>query len=167
MIPGDAMREMRLLVENEQAMQALAARFAEAWQQTGCPCGLVALIGDVGAGKSTFSRAFIRRLMQCDTYPVPSPTFTLVQPYQPEGTPEVWHVDLYRLESEDECYELGMDEAFATHLLLVEWPEKILSIAPLDMLTIRLETVAGGEAMQRQLMIHATGAMRQWFQQVM
>lgn len=80
----------------------------------------VLLRGELGAGKSTFARALIRAAGH--TGPVPSPTYTLVEPYVlPRAT--VYHVDLYRISSEDELRYLGwneLDDGFR----LVEWPER-------------------------------------------
>lgn len=84
---------------------------------------LITLTGDLGAGKTTFARAFIRAMLDAPQAEVPSPTFTLVQPY---ATPrlDVAHFDLYRLTSGDELDEIGFDEAIAGGLALVEWPER-------------------------------------------
>ena len=85
----------------------------------------VLLKGDLGAGKSTFARAFIRALADGAEFDIPSPTFTLVQSYEETRVP-VAHADLYRIGSAQELDELGLEELLATHVLAVEWPEKIL-----------------------------------------
>lgn len=82
---------------------------------------LILLQGELGAGKSTLARALLRGLGH--NGPVPSPTYTLVEPYEfPEG--DVYHVDLYRIGSADELEFLGWDE-LSHGLLLVEWPERV------------------------------------------
>lgn len=82
---------------------------------------LFLLQGELGAGKSTLARALLRGLGHDG--PVPSPTYTLVEPYEC-GSRLVYHVDLYRIGSADELEFLGWDELGAG-LLLVEWPERV------------------------------------------
>jgi tRNA threonylcarbamoyladenosine biosynthesis protein TsaE len=96
-----------------------------------CAAGdLIALYGDLGAGKSALCRAFVRALTSEDQ-DVPSPTFTLVQSYEtPEET--VYHYDLYRLNKPDDVLELGMEEALEEGICLVEWPEKMGPYLPWD-----------------------------------
>lgn len=83
---------------------------------------VIALKGDLGAGKSTLARALIRALADDANLEVPSPTFTLVQSY--ETRVPVDHFDLYRLSTPDELDELGLDDALAQGVVLVEWPER-------------------------------------------
>lgn len=106
------------------------------------PGDAILLEGPIGAGKSCLARAFIRaRLGEAEE--VPSPTFTLVQVYDDDGT-EIWHADLYRLTHPDEVWELGLDQAFVTAICLVEWPDRLGSHAPPDALTLRLEAMGEG-----------------------
>lgn len=99
---------------------------------------VIALRGDLGAGKTAFARAFIRAAGGAQGVvidEVPSPTFTIVQLYD-ELTPPVWHVDLYRLEHVGETTELGLEEAFDQGVTLIEWPERLggeLPAARLDL----------------------------------
>ena len=83
---------------------------------------IVALKGDLGAGKTTLARSVIRALAGDPQLDVPSPTFTLVQSY--DARIPVHHFDLYRLGSPDELEELGLAEAASDGIALVEWPER-------------------------------------------
>lgn len=97
---------------------------------------LVALGGELGAGKTTLARGLIRALAGDDALEVPSPTFTLAQLY--ETSPAVAHFDLYRLSAPDEVRELGIDEALERGIALVEWPERGAGAMPEPSLTVTL-----------------------------
>lgn len=104
------------------------------------------LEGPIGAGKSHLARAFIRaRLGRMED--VPSPSFTLVQTYDADGV-EIWHADLYRLSHPDEVLELGLEDAFATAICLVEWPDRLGSHLPSNALRLRLSGMADGRTAQ-------------------
>jgi tRNA threonylcarbamoyladenosine biosynthesis protein TsaE len=94
------------------------------------------LRGQIGAGKSTLARSFIRTLLGPDTE-VPSPTFTLVQTYNYNNL-EIWHADLYRLSDAQEAVELGLTDAFSEHICLIEWPELLGGLAPTSALDIEM-----------------------------
>ena len=115
---------MKAALPDEGATEALARRLAAALPER--TAGLTLLLqGDLGAGKSTFARALIRSLGHSGA--VPSPTYTLVEPYDLPGG-MVYHVDLYRVSSEEELRYLGwteLDEGFR----IVEWPERAPGIA--------------------------------------
>ncbi len=112
---------------------------------------VVALSGDLGAGKTTFARALLRALADDPDLEVPSPTFTLAQTY-PLPRLTVTHFDLYRLGEAAELEEIGFEEAAATGAALVEWPERAGSHLPAHTLTValgfagsgRLATISGG-----------------------
>ena len=81
----------------------------------------VALYGTLGAGKTTLARGVLRGLGFEGE--VASPTFPIVQVY--DTVPTLWHVDLYRIEHDEELEELGLDEARLDAALLIEWPERL------------------------------------------
>ena len=118
---------------DEAATAALAAGLAGLAQ----PGDVIALRGELGAGKTAFARAFIRARGAGPDEAVPSPTFTLVQLYDlPGGT--VWHFDGYRLRDPEEAWELGIEDAFRDGIALVEWPERFGRLLPARRLELTL-----------------------------
>ena len=85
---------------------------------------VIALSGPLGAGKTSIARGLLAALGLQEE--APSPSFAIVQPYAPPETRlPVLHVDLYRIEDPADAEELGLEEARADSLLLVEWPERL------------------------------------------
>ncbi len=113
------------LVRDLEAMQKIGHRLATRLDAGDILC----LHGPLGAGKSALSRAIIRGLCR-EREDIPSPTFTLVQPYLAKAGFEVWHLDLYRLERAEEVLALGIEEAFFEACCLIEWPERITALLP-------------------------------------
>jgi tRNA threonylcarbamoyladenosine biosynthesis protein TsaE len=145
-----------LILPNPPATERLAAIVAAEAR----PGDAILLSGDLGAGKTHFARAFINALSDT-AEEVPSPTFTLVQSYAAtvDGRPvEISHFDLYRLKSADETIELGIEEAFAEGISLVEWPDRLGPLTPKHHLALRLEIAADGAA--RRAALQGTGAWR-------
>lgn len=118
------MTDMQIIAKNEQDTANFAGKIASNAKEGDIYC----LHGNLGAGKTSFSRAFIQSLTS-DTTEVPSPTFTLVQTYDTQNF-SIWHFDLYRLEEPEEVYELGWEEALSDNVLLIEWPEKAETLIP-------------------------------------
>jgi tRNA threonylcarbamoyladenosine biosynthesis protein TsaE len=100
----------------------------------------VLLNGELGAGKSTLVRAFLHAKGHAG--PVPSPTYTLVEPYVLPGL-SVYHIDLYRVGGAEELHYLGFNE-LETGLRLVEWPDRAPGLAAAADLEIRLDYAGGG-----------------------
>jgi tRNA threonylcarbamoyladenosine biosynthesis protein TsaE len=120
-----------MIALDRDALAALAASLAPHMRRT----DTIALHGDLGAGKTTFARALIAAL----GWPgeIPSPTYTLVQSYDPPDVRlPVWHIDLYRLESPDDADALGLFETDAA--LIIEWPERLGARLPTDALHIHI-----------------------------
>jgi tRNA threonylcarbamoyl adenosine modification protein YjeE len=107
---------------------------------------VVTLTGDLGAGKSTLARSIVRQLVGDESIDVPSPTFTLIQYYTAVGNIEICHADLYRLQDEDEIYDLGFDDMKDNAIFLVEWPEKLPDDWQEEALHIFLKSEAGSSA---------------------
>ena len=102
----------------------------------------VALFGALGAGKTTLARGVLRGLGHDGD--VASPTFPIVQTYEPPATRlPLWHVDLYRIERADELDELGLDEARTYAAMVIEWPDRLRAIWP-DTLLLTLGVEADG-----------------------
>ena len=129
---------------------------------------VLALSGEIGAGKSTLARALIRAMADDAELEVPSPTFTLVQAYATRIP--VSHFDLYRLTDPGEARELGLDEAMETGICLIEWPERAAALLPDSAIRLTLTEQGAGrtaiisgatEAMNR---IHRTIAIRSFLQ---
>lgn len=121
-----------------QATHALGLQLAQLVR----PGDVIALSGDLGAGKTSLARGLLAGLgWQGD---VASPTFPLVIPYDP---PQVrlplWHVDLYRIDDSSEIDALALDDALLDGALVIEWPERLENRLWPQTLWLRLE--ADGE----------------------
>lgn len=144
---------MKLAYENlTQAELEQVAGDLALWARPGLA---VLLEGDLGSGKSTFARAFLRSLANDPALEVPSPSFSLMQAYDDLRVPAL-HVDLYRLAQADEAQELGIEEEARRSVLLVEWPERLASRNLDNSLTIRF--AGSGERRSLQLEPHGQWA---------
>lgn len=132
---------MTLLLEGDEATAQLAQDLAMVAE----PGWVIALEGDLGVGKTTFARAFIRTLAGDPHLEVPSPTYTLVQRYD-EAEPAVLHADLYRLSDPDEMIELGLDDTDDLAIRLIEWPGNAGQGAFPAALTLKLDMASDGAA---------------------
>ncbi len=141
------MKNFTLNLDNEAATLACGARFAKCLQ-----AGLVVYLhGDLGAGKTTFTRGALHALGHAGK--VKSPTYTLVEPYQillnEKFNYMFYHFDLYRFNSEDEWEEAGFRDYFnAQTICIIEWPEKAEHVLPAADIHVQLSLYDTGRKIQ-------------------
>jgi tRNA threonylcarbamoyladenosine biosynthesis protein TsaE len=105
--------------------------------------GVVLLIGDLGAGKTTLAKGIVSGLRAAAPEEVASPTFTLIHEY---GGGRVYHVDLYRLEEPREVATLGLEELFdGEAVVLIEWGERFPQLLPAERTEIRIRAADNEE----------------------
>ncbi len=131
---------------DEDATRRLAQDIAAAI----LPGDVIALNGDLGAGKTAFCRALIRNLAGDDALEVPSPTFAILQPYALRIP--VQHFDLYRLTDPDELEEIGFFDELETALTLIEWPSRADALLPDDCMVLSID-IQSGDARSVQLSV--------------
>lgn len=119
--------ECQVLVCHINETETFAQQLSKTLKVTDC----IALQGDLGAGKTTFSRALIRELMQDSELIVPSPTFSIMQQYT-HNELKIIHCDFYRLSDPDELDIIGFKEISTQAISLIEWPENAPSFIPQD-----------------------------------
>ena len=131
--------QRELSLADEAATMGLGERLA---RNLAAP-QVIFLHGELGAGKTTFSRGFLRGRGHAGS--VKSPTYTLVEPYEePAGGP-VYHLDLYRLGDAQELAFLGMEDYLsAGGYLLIEWPERAVTQLPAPTITLSLSASGTG-----------------------
>lgn len=104
----------------------------------------ILLVGDLGAGKTTFTKGLIEGLGTASADEVLSPTFSLIHEY--EGPPKVYHIDLYRLDKVPELETLGLDDIWDEPVIvLIEWGEKFAEQLPGDVLRIEIRDLGDNE----------------------
>ena len=138
--------------------EAGVGRLAEALALKLVAGDCVALHGDLGAGKSTLARAFIRAAL-CDPHAdVPSPTFPIEQVYD-AARGAIAHYDLYRLSGADELADIGFEERQPVSVVLVEWPERARELLPPSRLDLNLSP--GRTVDTRRVVLRADGGIAQ------
>lgn len=119
--------EIKIISENEQTTKQIASKYAKSIKS---PC-VISLVGDLGAGKTTFAKGFAEGFGIKDT--VTSPTFTIMNEYMGEKMP-LYHFDMYRLSSTEEAVSCGFEEYFNLKTLkgvcLVEWASNTPELLP-------------------------------------
>lgn len=137
------MTAIQWLAPDEDAMEKLGEKLRDGFNRD--PSGIVYLLGDLGMGKTTLSRAIIRAYGWTEA--VKSPTYTLVESYALNAI-EIHHFDLYRISDPEELEYLGLDSYFdGNSLALIEWPERGVPILPPADLTIQLTEQDQGRAL--------------------
>ncbi|NLB90787.1 MAG: tRNA (adenosine(37)-N6)-threonylcarbamoyltransferase complex ATPase subunit type 1 TsaE [Clostridiales bacterium] len=130
---------------SEEETRLMGEKFAN----TLSPGTIIALHGEIGAGKSVFARGIAKGLGI--TGPIPSPTFTILQMYT-QGRLPLYHFDWYRIEDEEELYAIGVQEyLFGQGISLIEWPSQGKGILPEDHISI--EIIKQKEPLERELVI--------------
>ncbi|MBD5351109.1 MAG: tRNA (adenosine(37)-N6)-threonylcarbamoyltransferase complex ATPase subunit type 1 TsaE [Bacteroides sp.] len=122
-------------IPDKAALPAAAREFASLMDQS----TIFAFNGAMGAGKTTFIMELLRALGVEDDL-AGSPSFSLINEYRSDTTAElIYHFDLYRLESLEEAFDIGVEDYFDSGAVcLIEWPERIADILPLDTATVDL-----------------------------
>jgi len=127
------------LTESAEETRALARRFAKTLK----PGDVVLLVGELGAGKTTFVQGLAEGL-GLDPKRVSSPTFVLIQEYSGEGTLPLFHVDAYRVQDAHELLEVGLEEYFERPgIIVIEWGDKVRELAPPDAIEVHFEVLEG------------------------
>ncbi len=104
---------------------------------------IVALYGEMGAGKTTFTKALCRVLGVTDG--VSSPTFSLINDYMTKDGESIHHFDFYRINKLEEAFDIGFEEFIESgNLCIIEWPEKIEQILPADVLRVKISVLNDG-----------------------
>ncbi len=135
-IEGD--NRMRILSDSPEKTIAIGQALGKALGAGSTVC----LEGDLGTGKTHFAKGIALGLDIREH--VTSPTFTIINEY--EGRLPLYHVDAYRLEEEDEAYEMGLEEyIYGSGITLIEWPERVRSFLPDEYLMVKITTAEDGD----------------------
>ena len=122
---------------------------AEEFLQIGKEYKVFAFSGDLGAGKTTFINALCKQLGVTET--VTSPTYSIIQEYAAGDDSMIYHIDLYRIKNEREAIEAGIEDCiYSNEICMVEWPEKALSIFPVETVYSTFEILS---AKKRKLIV--------------
>lgn len=159
------MNSLRLHIPDEAGMQALGLRIAHALRISPGIGAIIYLHGDLGAGKTTLTRAILQGLGV--TGRIKSPTYTVVEPYELSGNPPgrmAYHFDLYRLADPEELEFLGVRDYFTVEsVVLVEWPERGEGVLPRADVHIRITYPEPGTGEGRDVLLEpVAGGRSQW-----
>ena len=128
-----------MIVSNEKDTQNIANKIANSINGTNL---VLCLNGDLGAGKTTFTRHLIRNLQNNKfVNEIPSPTFTLLQIYDYQ-LGQIYHYDFYRLDKIEELFELNFSESLRNNICIIEWANKFKKALPVDRVEIDFEIIS-------------------------
>ena len=100
--------------------------------------------GDMGVGKTTLIKEICKVLGVEDV--AHSPTFSLVNEYQTTNSDIVYHFDFYRIEHEEEAYDMGVEDyLYSNNWCLIEWPENVKNLLPLDAVAVKINLLESGQ----------------------
>jgi tRNA threonylcarbamoyladenosine biosynthesis protein TsaE len=143
---------LRLDVHSVEELQSLAERLGRVAE----PGDALALVGPLGSGKTTFTQGFARGLDLPAERHVSSPTFALVNEH--DGRHTLVHADLYRIKTEAELAELGLEESFDRAVVVIEWADRFPACLPKDHLRVTLEPTAESSRIVRLNHVGPRGA---------
>ncbi len=146
------MEHHEYLISDLDELKVLTRRFASCLTIGDIIC----LEGEMGVGKTAFAKYLIAALMEANdneaiesiVATVSSPTFNIVHTY---GPPPIWHFDLYRIHTIEEVYELGLEEAIACGITIIEWPQIAYPLLPPSL--IMLQFSFGATLTERKIRI--------------
>jgi len=135
-----------ILIENIKDIDKAAEKFLEIIQKP----QVIAFIGEMGAGKTTFIKAICKALGVTDT--VNSPTFAIINEYETQANKPIFHFDLYRLENPEEVLDIGFEDyLFSGNWCFIEWPSIAEHYLPEQHIKVEIEALENGD---RQLSIN-------------
>ena len=153
---------MRVIKELDSCTIAEMQLFARKLAKKLRPSDTITLSGDLGSGKTTFARALISEIA-VDSPQISSPTFNIMQSYDvrlaDDSMETLWHLDLYRLEEEDEAINLGLEELW-NHIVIIEWADIIKNFLPEH---LNIVFYFGNDASTRNLKIYGNN---QWIDKI-
>tara|TARA_B100000035_G_scaffold83404_1_gene69975 strand:+ start:1826 stop:2278 length:453 start_codon:yes stop_codon:yes gene_type:complete len=146
-----------MIVSNEKDTQNIANKIANSINGINL---VLCLNGDLGAGKTTFTRHLIRNLQNNKfDNEIPSPTFTLLQIYDYQ-LGQIYHYDFYRLDKIEELFELNFSESLRNNICIIEWANKFKKALPVDRVEIDFEIISENS---RKLKFNFSGKFKKDF----
>ena len=133
-----------IYIKRVEDIRESAREFLEAFETP----SIVAFIGEMGAGKTTFIKAVCAELGVIDI--VNSPTFAIVNDYEGQNGNRIYHFDLYRIEKEEEILDIGFEDyIYSGNWCFIEWPEIAESYFPEHTVKVKIEALETGERILR------------------